>query len=254
MENNRRGNEIFLGVIGVATLVVAIIGATFAYFSASANSAENAITAGSTTISLEYDDSVAKLIKNNLIPSSEEIATYAGIAQTQTGDGKNKRCTDDNGNEVCSIYQFTVSNPNGVTVQQDISYELFVAVNEFTNLSYKIYDGALADLTMANETSNVKVAKNIFPQADAVSGNPINLGALNVSLSSVNNYTQTYTMIFWLDDTGENQSDSNVTAGTTDQTSGNTNEAGKQFAATMTVVSGNGTGVTGSIRAVTNPS
>ena len=35
MENNN-GRGIFYGVIGVATLVVAIIGATFAYFSASA--------------------------------------------------------------------------------------------------------------------------------------------------------------------------------------------------------------------------
>ena len=32
---NKNGQGIFYGVIGVATLVVAIIGATFAYFSAS---------------------------------------------------------------------------------------------------------------------------------------------------------------------------------------------------------------------------
>ena len=36
---NKNGQGIFYGVIGVATLVVAIIGATFAYFSASAQSA-----------------------------------------------------------------------------------------------------------------------------------------------------------------------------------------------------------------------
>ena len=35
MENNN-GRGIFYGVIGVATLVVAIIGATFAFFAASA--------------------------------------------------------------------------------------------------------------------------------------------------------------------------------------------------------------------------
>ena len=34
---NKSGQGIFYGVIGVATLVVAIIGATFAYFSASAS-------------------------------------------------------------------------------------------------------------------------------------------------------------------------------------------------------------------------
>ena len=47
MENNNKGNGIFLGVIGVATLVVAIIGATFAFFSANAASANNAIETSS---------------------------------------------------------------------------------------------------------------------------------------------------------------------------------------------------------------
>ena len=35
-ENNRKGPGVFYAVMGVATLVVAIIGATFAFFSASA--------------------------------------------------------------------------------------------------------------------------------------------------------------------------------------------------------------------------
>jgi len=47
MENNK-GRGIFYGVIGVATLVVAIIGATFAYFSAQATTNNDAITAGAT--------------------------------------------------------------------------------------------------------------------------------------------------------------------------------------------------------------
>ena len=56
MENNNRNNGrgIFYGVIGVATLVVAIIGATFAYFSASVTGINNMET-GSTTLSLNYD-------------------------------------------------------------------------------------------------------------------------------------------------------------------------------------------------------
>ena len=41
-EQKNNGRGIFYGVIGVATLVVAIIGATFAYFTASASN-ENAI-------------------------------------------------------------------------------------------------------------------------------------------------------------------------------------------------------------------
>ena len=50
MENNGRG--IFYGVIGVATLIVAIIGATFAYFSASITK-NNIKNIASTSLELE---------------------------------------------------------------------------------------------------------------------------------------------------------------------------------------------------------
>lgn len=45
-ENNRKGPGIFYAVVGVATLVVAIIGATFAYFSASAEGDTTTIQGG----------------------------------------------------------------------------------------------------------------------------------------------------------------------------------------------------------------
>ena len=45
-ENNRKGPGVFYAVVGVATLVVAIIGATFAYFSAQATATGDTITGG----------------------------------------------------------------------------------------------------------------------------------------------------------------------------------------------------------------
>ena len=45
-ENNRKGPGVFYAVVGVATLVVAIIGATFAYFSAQATASGSDITGG----------------------------------------------------------------------------------------------------------------------------------------------------------------------------------------------------------------
>ena len=50
-EQRNNGRGIFYGVIGVATLVVAIIGATFAYFTATASN-ETAITGNMATINL----------------------------------------------------------------------------------------------------------------------------------------------------------------------------------------------------------
>ena len=50
-DQKNNGKGIFYGVIGVATLVVAIIGATFAYFTASASN-NNTITGNMATVKL----------------------------------------------------------------------------------------------------------------------------------------------------------------------------------------------------------
>ena len=113
MENNGRG--IFYGVIGVATLVVAIIGATFAYFSATAGSADNTIQASGATVGLTWDENDDKVL-TDLIPIA---VTYAGdedienqlaefITEVKTGD-----CKDDHYN-VCSVYSFKVTNTGSV--------------------------------------------------------------------------------------------------------------------------------------------
>ena len=43
---NKKGSGIFLGVVSVATLIVAIIGATFAFFSTQTGSVNNAVNVG----------------------------------------------------------------------------------------------------------------------------------------------------------------------------------------------------------------
>ena len=248
MENNRRGSEIFLGVIGVATLVVAIIGATFAFFSASANSEEDAITTGSTTITLDYEDDTLG-IRNLLIPASERVATYAALNQTGTGSGNNLQCTDDYGNEVCSVYEFTVSNSG--TTPQAITFTVDVALNGFTNLKYKVYSGVAADLTAGTTEPAVSestvLATGTFPTvASGATHQTVSLSGLDTTLqtSSPSNEA-TFTMVIWLNETGENQS-----AGAT-ATSPETDEAGKSFAAQMIVTGGSGGSVTGRIVAAT---
>ena len=51
MNERNNGKGVFYGVIGVATLVVAIIGATFAYFTASASN-NNVIKGNMATVQL----------------------------------------------------------------------------------------------------------------------------------------------------------------------------------------------------------
>ena len=102
--NNKRG--IFYGVIGVATLVVAIIGATFAYFTASADVSNN-ITGNMASVS--FGLGVAKVTDagdtSGLIPMSNSMVEQA-VSKT-AGKGV---CLDDAGNAVCQIYEVTVTN------------------------------------------------------------------------------------------------------------------------------------------------
>lgn len=75
MEN--KGQGIFYGVIGVATLVVAIIGATFAYFSASASVNGNTITGGT-------NDNLGGALSLEITRMTN---THFGVSAATSGDG-----------------------------------------------------------------------------------------------------------------------------------------------------------------------
>lgn len=249
---NNKGNGIFLGVIGVATLLVAIIGATFAFFGANIASDEGAVTVQSTTLSLGYDDVITGL-KTNLIPAESEIAKYAisdEYLNATDEDGtplNNQECVDDNGNEVCGTYTFTIGNPS-FTTAQDLYGSIKVVSNDFTDLYFAIYD----------ESKNIVVDKTAFSTADG--DGVISLSALNQKLIASSDdkenasfvaddpktYTKvtneagqsnvrTYKMLIWIDETFSDQTELN---------------SGKTFAASINFTTASDTsGVTGVIAA-----
>ena len=131
MDNNN-GRGIFYGVIGVATLVVAMIGATFAYFSASISTDGDPITLNSTTIDLNLTQNT-KGIKFNLIPVDETLpgfATGGYIGNKDSEESGDFNCIDDDGNEFCSVYEVTVTNPSKTTAQT-IYARIDVGTNDF---------------------------------------------------------------------------------------------------------------------------
>ena len=254
---NRKGSGIFLGIIGVATLVVAIIGATFAYFSATAQSEFNAVTAQSTQLSLGYEDTTGTNLKANLIPAADNIAIYAANNQTGTGTTAGNQCIDDNNNEVCSVYQFTIGNPSKTTAQT-ITGTMEIAVNTFTNLKYAIYEitgsntatevtGPTAlSLRNAETESTWKIPLSDLNQTLAPSNSATD-ASLTLSPTSPSSYTQvtdnsftptrynkrTYRIVIWLHEAGADN---------------DTYDVSKAFAAQIKF--GNGTtGVTGTIAA-----
>lgn len=78
MENNR-GQSIFLSVVGIATLLVAIVGATFAYFSITVNGNENASSIYVTTAKLgdvTFDGTSAGIVIENAYPGWHDQKTF----------------------------------------------------------------------------------------------------------------------------------------------------------------------------------
>ena len=223
MENNGRG--IFYGVIGVATLVVAIIGATFAYFSAQAGTEDEVITATGASVSLGWTEK--GYFHENLIPvetgfkdtaqttlDAETAATnFAKSADINTTD-----CIDQNNNAVCSMYEFTISNTSATAAQQ-VYASLTPTTNSFTNLKFAIFKGTAAQVIAAdgwtvNDTVTLTTGQtganiaegDLAFQAYALTKDDktaIRLTSLDQVIPKSTSVT--YTVIVWLEEIGANQ-------------------------------------------------
>ena len=151
-ENNRKGSGIFYAVVGVATLVVAIIGATFAYFSASATNNDTIVggTATGNNIALAIAPiapvTEAKTRTENMIPMLESDL-QDGLTGT---DGKS--CIDANGNTVCQVYKVTVTNNGATAVTLDATLNLTTAKGTGegtgTNMKWQLIESATTEGTV----------------------------------------------------------------------------------------------------------
>lgn len=103
----KNGNTVLLTVIGVATLLVALVGATFAYFTASVtNSSSQSISiVTATPVSLTTTQGTAVAIEN-AVPS-QEGKSFADVT-------------------------FTVTNPASSTVTQTYDLSVLIDANTFT--------------------------------------------------------------------------------------------------------------------------
>ena len=216
--NNNNGRGVFYGVIGVSTLIVTIIGATFAYFSATANSAVNAVSATSASMGLQFSDENAGL-KTNLIPVAETLTGFKNLP-----DITDQACKDSNQNNVCGTYQFTVTipNPAGTTIYISLKPQ----TNTFSNLHFAVFRGTAEQVkgktnkfTVTGTAQTVKKAPNALTNSDsdigqlviadqaitANSTNEIKLPEISGTLLSGNGGSVTYTIVLWVHETGTDQ-------------------------------------------------
>lgn len=154
MENKKNG--VFLGVIGVATLVVAIIGATFAYFSAQTSSNPDAVNVKAYTFSMGL--SVEKVVPESdtgIVPlDPDKEGTETGNVKYLEYAMNKQKCIDSNGHQVCQVYKVTFTN-NG-TNEETLSLQVKTTANEaegdgkdpFKDLTFQALTGTLeADFT-----------------------------------------------------------------------------------------------------------
>ena len=166
---NKKGNGIFLGIVSVATLIVAIIGATFAYFSASTISNNGAISATAyeynltLSVSPIYPEGASALIPMNasaIVKDSkgeEYDANDDGVTETNLLYALNyakDKCIDDHGLQVCALYQVTIRNEavNPITLKGKLYTNMNEAAKDkdgnvkegrtpFQNLTYQAIEG-----------------------------------------------------------------------------------------------------------------
>ena len=233
-ENNRKGNS-FYAVIGVATLVVAIIGATFAYFSASrvndtdiqGTTAEaGGLTVVANRITTGTNDSIIPL---NLIVNQTDKDTV-----DQFDKAMENKCKDSLGNNVCDIYEVIVSNLSKTsTVNVQGKLTLSGSETNTTNMYWTLINADVAKDTTGEQTTytfNGATAIADFamvPQAKegfltyAADKEPDGLNkAQSLTLYGTDNSdagesSKTFYVLVWLEETGAEQQDED--ASTTEQ-------------------------------------
>ena len=134
-EKMRKKSNTFNLVIGLATLLIAILGATFAYFTMTNGSKENEIAVRSSYVSISYDGGT-KVQADDLIPTNENVMlwAYQDRANEKFTDALEEehslQCIDSKNRKVCYVYQFTVrSDGEGETT--NITGIITVNQNEF---------------------------------------------------------------------------------------------------------------------------
>lgn len=167
-ENNRKGPGIFYAVVGVATLVVAIIGATFAYFSAQATADGDSIT-GSTNNDLAGALSVNVTRVNKTVTAANSIdlvpANIDGTLETVNNAVKAK--CEANGYTGCHLYKIEAQSTQSVANASILLSSLTVESTAKTNWAYAIYTGTETSATNIVKTGSLNVTEPVDMHANA---------------------------------------------------------------------------------------
>lgn len=179
--DENKGRGLFYGVIAVAVFIIMAVGTTFAYFTATTNSADTSVQTGSTTLELKYISYEGAWNNKDLIPADTAVVEYSFEYQDDTTINTEKEdyetlrhnalCKDDYGNSICSVYVFQVAN--SANSPQQVSLDILSNVNTFSSLNAMAYE------ISAPTAEDVENYGKYFPQVpedggEAAFTNPMN--------------------------------------------------------------------------------
>ena len=227
MEENKKGSTLYV-VLGVATLVVAIIGATFAYFSATASNNDvikgDTAEAGGLTLKVEP---ITSNTNNNIIPLN--LIADEKYPDSQFEKAMEKKCKDDLGNNVCAVYRVTVNNMSKTsTIQVQGKLNLNSTA---TNMYWTLIDATVTenpgdgDQTPASVELNTATAIADFAMVKQNTDGYLTYStekddstqlnkAANLSLSGTDgsNSSKSFYVLVWLEETGAEQQDNDASS------------------------------------------
>lgn len=218
MENSK-GRGIFLGVVSVATLIVAIIGATFAWFSASVGSGENDVNL--TAYQFDADLTVERVFptaenaSKKIIPFVPDKVLREGLENETNNmnyalNEATNKCVDSSGYLVCSLYKITVTN-NGsdaieldgsVTTMETTPTETGTTLTANGDLKAQVISYADGKYTYTHNLSKALALPNTVSGSEKLIMDP---ATLTVGATPGANTAELYVLV-WLNDTTENQS------------------------------------------------
>ena len=218
MENSK-GRGIFLGVVSVATLIVAIIGATFAWFSASVSSGENDVNLTAyqfdANLTVERVFPTAENASKKIIPFVPDKVLREGLENETNNmnyalNEATNKCVDSSGYLVCSLYKITVTN-NGsdaieldgsVTTMETTPTETGTTLTANGDLKAQIISYADGKYTYTHDLSKALALPNTVNGSEKLIMNP---ATLTVGATSGANTAELYVLV-WLNDSTGNQS------------------------------------------------
>ncbi len=176
-------NKLIIILLFAFGIIFTIIGATFAYFAASANSGVNDISGSSYRLDMSLD--VTSIRSGDLVPTADNLI--------DTSLAGNYKCVDQRNYGLCSLYKLRFTNNS--TAETMVGYlKTSSATYTTTNLRYRLYD---ENYNSVSYIGTVGISANMM--------NYFKSGANNVSVTIPANSTKDYYLVIWLHDIGENQ-------------------------------------------------